>query len=45
MHGSAEDLMRLKAELQDTERELVDMQSTYDRDKALWEGKVQFLEN
>lgn len=21
------------------------MQSTYDRDKALWEGKVQFLES
>jgi hypothetical protein len=45
MHGSAEDLLHLKTELQETERELVDMQSTYDRDKALWEGKVQFLES
>lgn len=26
------------------ERDLSDMQSTYDRDKALWEGKCQFLE-
>jgi len=26
------------------ERELSDLQCAYDRDKALWEGKCQFLE-
>lgn len=31
--------------MQDMERELSDLQSTYDRDKALWEGKCQFLES
>ena len=35
----------MKNQLTDTERELQDLQSTYDRDKALWEGKVQFLES
>ena len=46
-YGSAhaEDVMKLKNEMQDLERELSDLQSTYDRDKALWEGKCQFLEN
>ena len=28
----------------DLEREHADLQATYDRDKALWEGKCQFLE-
>jgi hypothetical protein len=27
------------------ERQISDLQSTYDKDKALWEGKCQFLEN
>ena len=40
----AEDLAKMKAQLQETERELQDLQSNYDRDKALWEGKVMFLE-
>ena len=40
----AEDLAKIKAQLQETERELQDLQSNYDRDKALWEGKVMFLE-
>ena len=40
----AEDLMKIKSTLQETERELQDLQSNYDRDKALWEGKVMFLE-
>lgn len=45
-YGSAhaEDVMKLKNEVQDLERELSDLQSTCDRDKALWEGKCQFLE-
>jgi hypothetical protein len=40
-YGSAhaEDVIKLKAQIQDMERDLSDMQSTYDRDKALWEGK------
>ena len=42
--AQAEDLMKIKASLQETERELQDLQSNYDRDKALWEGKVMFLE-
>lgn len=41
----AEDVIKLKATVQDLERELSDLQSTYDRDKALWEGKCQFLES
>lgn len=40
----AEDLQKMKASLQETEREFQDLQSNYDRDKALWEGKVMFLE-
>lgn len=46
-YGSAhaEDVLKLKAQVQDLERELSDLQSTYDRDKALWEGKCQFLES
>lgn len=35
----------MKNQLSETERDLQDLQSTYDRDKALWEGKVQFLES
>ena len=37
--------MQLKTTMQDLERQLSDLQSTYDKDKALWEGKCQFLEN
>lgn len=36
--------MKYKQDLQTAERELQDLQSNYDRDKALWEGKVLFLE-
>jgi ribosomal protein L9 len=42
---STEDLFAMKNQLTETERELSDLQSNYDRDKALWEGKVQFLES
>ena len=42
--AQAEDLLKYKADLQAAERELQDLQSNYDRDKALWEGKVLFLE-
>ena len=46
-YGSAhaEDVIKLKQQVQDLERELSDLQSHYDRDKALWEGKCQFLES
>jgi paraquat-inducible protein B len=37
--------MQLKTTMQELERQLSDLQSTYDKDKALWEGKCQFLEN
>lgn len=40
----AEDVLKLRAQAQDAERELSDLQCAYDRDKALWEGKCQFLE-
>jgi len=40
----AEDVMKLRGQAQDAERELSDLQCAYDRDKALWEGKCQFLE-
>ena len=30
--------------MQELERELQELQCTYDREKALWEGKGQFLE-
>ena len=43
-YASQEELMRLKSQVQDLERELSDSQCVYDRDKALWEGKCQFLE-
>lgn len=36
--------MQLKSNLQEYERQLNDLQSTYDKDKALWEGKCKFLE-
>lgn len=42
--AQAEDLMKVKSTLQESERELQDLQSNYERDKALWEGKVMFLE-
>jgi hypothetical protein len=35
---------RLKGALQEMEREFSEVQSSYERDKALWEGKFQFLE-
>jgi hypothetical protein len=47
MYGSAahaEDVLKLRTQVQDAERELSDLQCAYDRDKALWEGKCQFLE-
>lgn len=46
-YGSAhaEDVLKLKTQLQDLERDYADMQAQYDRDKALWEGKCQFLES
>jgi hypothetical protein len=31
--------------MQDLEKQLSELQGTYDKDKALWEGKCQFLEN
>ena len=31
--------------MQEMERQLSDLNSNYDKDKALWEGKCQFLEN
>lgn len=37
---TTEELLEMKNQLSETERELQDLQSTYDRDKALWEGKV-----
>lgn len=36
--------MRQRVQAQELERELSDLQCAYDRDKALWEGKCQFLE-
>ena len=44
-NAQAESIMQLKTTMQDLERQLSDLQSTYDKDKALWEGKCQFLEN
>ena len=35
---------KLKVQVQDMDRELSDVQSCYERDKALWEGKFTFLE-
>ena len=35
---------RLKTALQDMERDYSEIQSSYERDKALWEGKFSFLE-
>lgn len=35
---------RLKLSLQDIEKDYSEMQSSYERDKALWDGKFQFLE-
>ena len=35
---------RNKQALQEMERELSEVQSSYERDKALWEGKFSFLE-
>lgn len=35
---------RLKAALIEMEREASEIRSTYDKEKALWEGKVAFLE-
>lgn len=41
----AEQMMELKSQQQELERQVSDLQSMYDKDKALWEGKCQFLEN
>ena len=38
-------MQQLKGAMQDLESELADLQSMYDKDKALWEGKCKFLEN
>lgn len=35
---------RLKIALQEMEKEFSEVQSSYERDKALWDGKFQFLE-
>lgn len=43
-NAQAESIMQLKTTMQEYERQLSDLQSTYDKDKALWEGKCQFLE-
>jgi hypothetical protein len=40
----AADVDKLKLQLQELERENSDLQSAYERDKALWEGKFVFLE-
>lgn len=34
----------MRQQVSDLERELLEVQSVYDRDKALWEGRTQFLE-
>ena len=44
-NAQAENLIQMKTNLQEYERQLCDLQSMYDKDKALWEGKCQFLEN
>lgn len=36
--------MKLRAQVQELEKELLDVQSNYDREKALWEGKCNFME-
>ncbi len=35
----AEDVLKLRGQVGELERELLEVQSCYDRDKALWEGK------
>jgi len=35
----AEDVLKLRGQVGELERELLEVQSSYDRDKALWEGK------
>ena len=35
----AEDVLKLRGQVSELERELLEVQSAYDRDKALWEGK------
>ena len=37
--------MQYKTTIQELERTLSDAQSTYDKEKALWEGRCQFLVN
>jgi chromosome segregation ATPase len=44
-NAQAESVMQLKTNMQEYERQLSDLQSMYDKDKALWEGKCKFLEN
>ena len=41
---SGEDVAKIRTQAQESERELQDLQCAHDRDKALWEGKAQFLE-
>lgn len=40
----AEDVMKLRGQVADLERELSDLQCTFDREKALLEGKCAFME-
>ena len=44
-NAQAEQMMQLKTQLQEMERELSERQSAHDKDKALWEGRCQFLDN
>jgi hypothetical protein len=37
--------MQFKTTIQELERKLSDAQSIYDKEKALWEGRCQFLVN
>lgn len=38
-----QEVQRLKSELSERECELQDLQSTFEREKALWEGRAKFL--
>lgn len=43
--GLVSDNDRLKAMVQDLEKDMSDISSNYERDKALWDGKFTFLES
>lgn len=45
MEGLEKENNELKTRLLDTERDLSEITSNYERDKALWEDKFDFLEN